>query len=125
MIGKIISFTLVIALVSYFLRLLLKYNEKANSYFEKIIIKKRKGLRESPLPQMSYNLTVEELGTLYSVHPTKEDAEKVLEKLPFLTIRSFGVYAEEIDPKTNNIQKWKIKDGFSLWIKQDFKQDNP
>jgi len=118
-------FALAVALVWYFLKLLMKYDDTVSRYFEKIIFKKeKKKFQKIKYPKISYNLIVEELGMLYSVHPTKEEAERVLKSMPFLIMKSFMVHAEEIDPQTNNILRWSKETGFSLWLKPILKQEN-
>jgi hypothetical protein len=119
-----LGFAIFITLTWCLLKLLFKYNEKMDLYVEKIIFKKNNKFREMIYPQIHYKLIVEEFGVLYSVYSTREDAEKVLKSMPFLTIRPFGIHAEEIDPETKSILKWKTKDGFSLWIKPNCKQNN-
>ena len=120
-----LGFAIFITLAWCLLKLLFKYNEKMDLHVENFLFKKKKEFRERIYPPISYKLIVEEYGMLYSVHSTREDAEKVLKSLPFLIIRPFSIHAEEIDPETKSILKWKTKDGFSLWIKPSSKQDNP
>ena len=98
------------------LTMLLKSDDRVSSFIEKKFLKKKKPVKRR-YPKVTCNLTGECLGTLYSNHLTKEDAEEVLKGLPFLIIRPFKIYAEKIDPETNNILDWRITEGFSLWMK--------